>query len=82
MAQWKLDALQRQLPQLPKLPLRLLQLVGANDRTVPPSAAQRVRALVPAASIVSLPGVGHLAHEEQAPLVAQAIFAVADAPHD
>jgi magnesium chelatase accessory protein len=78
MAQWDLGELQRQLPQLP---IALLQLVGANDRTVPPSAALRVRALLPAASIVSLPGLGHLAHEERADLVAQAIFAAADALH-
>jgi magnesium chelatase accessory protein len=78
MAQWNLAPLLRQLPQLP---IPLVQLVGAADRTVPPAAAQRVRALLPSASIICLPELGHLAHEERPDAVALAIFNAADALH-
>jgi magnesium chelatase accessory protein len=62
MAHWDLPALARVLPSL-RTPLHLL--VGERDRTVPPADAERVRALVPGASVGRLPGLGHLAHEEQ-----------------
>jgi magnesium chelatase accessory protein len=62
MANWDLLSLKRDLPRL-RPPLTLV--VGANDRTIPPAQAQRVRALLPSATVVTLPGVGHLAHEEQ-----------------
>jgi magnesium chelatase accessory protein len=78
MSQWDLGELKRKLPQLP---VPLVQLVGANDRTVPPTAAQRVRALLPAARVVTLPQLGHLAHEERPDLVAQAIGAAVEALH-
>lgn len=61
MAAWDLHPLARALPRLP-CPLTLV--VGENDRTIPPADAQRVRAILPSARIVSLPGLGHLAHEE------------------
>jgi magnesium chelatase accessory protein len=61
MANWDLYALERDLPRL-TVPLTLV--VGDNDRTVSPAEAQRVRALLPAAMVVRLPGLGHLAHEE------------------
>lgn len=62
MAHWDLRPVLRDLPQLkPKLHL----VVGDNDRTIPPADARRVAALVPGASLVSLPGLGHLAHEEK-----------------
>jgi magnesium chelatase accessory protein len=70
MANWDLGPLERDLPRL-KVPL--LQIIGGNDRTVPPSEAERVRRLLPSARIVSLPGLGHLAHEEDAARVAEAI---------
>ena len=78
MAQWDLGELKRQLPQL-RVPL--VQLVGANDRTIPPSAAQRVRALLPAARVMMLPQLGHLAHEERPDLVALAIGGALEALH-
>ena len=61
MAHWDLAALQRDLPRL-KTPLHLI--VGNNDRTVPASEADRVKAFLPKTSITRLPGLGHLAHEE------------------
>ncbi|TQF76215.1 alpha/beta fold hydrolase, partial [Elioraea sp. Yellowstone] len=66
MAAWDLAALARDLP---RLAVPLVLVVGTNDRTVPPEEAERVRALVPAARIVALPGLGHLAHEERPDLV-------------
>ncbi|MBU8540554.1 alpha/beta fold hydrolase BchO [Falsiroseomonas tokyonensis] len=62
MANWDLVPLLRDLP---KLAPRLLLVVGANDRAVPPVQAQAVRRLLPAARILTLSGLGHLAHEEQ-----------------
>jgi magnesium chelatase accessory protein len=47
--------------------------VGTKDRTVPPAqGAQVLQRLAPAAQgrCISLPGLGHLAHEEQPTLVA------------
>lgn len=64
MAQWDLPGLARDLPAL-RTPLHLV--VGERDRTVPPQQAERVRArlgLGVAARIDRLPGLGHLAHEE------------------
>jgi magnesium chelatase accessory protein len=61
MAHWNLSALQQDLPRL-KTPLHLI--VGGNDRTVPASEADRVKALLPQTVITRLPGLGHLAHEE------------------
>jgi magnesium chelatase accessory protein len=75
IAQWRLDQL---MQQLSLLPIPLLQLIGSQDRTVPPSAAWRVRELLPSAPIVSLPNLGHLAHEERAESVAHAVFEAAD----
>ncbi len=61
MAAWDLAPLVRDLPRLwPKL----LLIVGSNDRTIDPADAERVRALVPGAEAVRMPGLGHLAHEE------------------
>jgi len=67
MASWDLAALERDLPQL-AVPLMLI--VGEGDAAVPPSVAARVTAAAPHASVRSLPGLGHLAHEEDAAAVA------------
>jgi magnesium chelatase accessory protein len=72
MAHWQLERLARQLP---KLPVPLLLVVGANDRTVPPAEARRVQAMVHSARRIALPGLGHLAHEEQPAAVAALIAA-------
>jgi magnesium chelatase accessory protein len=61
MANWGLSALQRDLP---RLAVPLVLVAAANDRTVPPGEAQRVRRLVPSARLLSVPQLGHLAHEE------------------
>ena len=62
MANWDLRPLLRDLPRLAPA---LLLVVGANDRLIPPAQATRVRGLVPGATLISLPGLGHLAHEER-----------------
>ncbi len=74
MAQWDVRALARDLPRL-RTPLTLL--VGDNDRAIPPAQAERVRALVPGAVVVGLPGTGHLSHEEQPEATAAIILDVA-----
>lgn len=74
MARWDLAPLARDLP---RLACPLLTIVGALDRTVPPSEAQRVAARVPGAIVETLAGLGHLAHEERPDLVAQRIAAFA-----
>jgi magnesium chelatase accessory protein len=70
MANWDLHAFARDLP---RLAVPLLLMVGDQDRTVPPAqGAQVLQRLSPAARgrCVTLPGLGHLAHEEQPALVA------------
>ena len=61
MANWDLRALQRDLPRLAR-PLTLV--VGSRDGLIPPAEAQRVKALVPSASVIVMADAGHLAHEE------------------
>jgi magnesium chelatase accessory protein len=68
MANWDLRPLQRQLPQL-TVPLSLW--TGSQDRTVAPSEALRVKALLPSAELISLGALGHLAHEERPTQIAE-----------
>jgi magnesium chelatase accessory protein len=70
MASWDLAALAADLPKL-KTPLHLV--VGLNDHTIEPELAQRVQALLPSARRSELPGLGHLAHEEDAAAVLRVI---------
>jgi magnesium chelatase accessory protein len=79
MASWELAPLAQALPTLAS-PLWLI--AAANDRTLPPSHAQRVRALLPRAHCVALPALGHLAHEEDAAAVWRVVeSAWAEAQH-
>ena len=77
MASWALEPLEAALPHL-DVPLWLLAASG--DRTLPPAHARRVQALLPRARLVDLPGLGHLAHEEDAARVAALVAAAFDAP--
>lgn len=74
MANWDLERLGRDLPQLA---LPLLLLVGDNDRAITPSEADRVVARVRHARVECLAGVGHLAHEEDPAAVVARIEAFA-----
>lgn len=77
MADWDLDALERDLP---KLAVPLLLVHGAGDAMIPLSAAQAAAALVPGARVETLGGLGHLAHEEAPDQVAELIAGFAAAP--
>jgi magnesium chelatase accessory protein len=66
MSQWNLTPLIARLAQL-KTPILLV--TGAQDRTVPPRISRDAAARMLAARYVELPGLGHLAHEEDASAV-------------
>lgn len=74
MVGWKLDTL---LGDLPRLQTPLVLVVGANDRAVPPATSRRVQELVSGAELVSLPDLGHLAHEERPAVVADIVVQLA-----
>ena len=78
MANWDLFPLVRDLPRLRQ---KLLLVVGENDRSIAPADAERVRALVPGADLVRLPGLGHLAHEEAPEATARLLLDLARATH-
>lgn len=61
MAQWDLAPLVRDLP---RLRTRLLLVAAGRDLSIPPAQADEVAALVPCARVITMPGLGHLAHEE------------------
>ncbi len=61
MANWDLAPLAAALPRLAP---RLLLIVGAADRSIPPADAREIARLVPGARVIVLPRLGHLAHEE------------------
>jgi magnesium chelatase accessory protein len=67
MAQWRLDALLRRLPDNPA---RTTLIVGDRDLAVPPGTSHEAAALMRAADVVTLAGLGHLAHEEDPATVA------------
>lgn len=70
MAEWDLDALKRDLPRL-RTPLLLIH--GEGDAAIPLATAAEAAALIPGTRVVTLPGLGHLAHEEQPAQVAELI---------
>lgn len=74
MARWDLESFARDLPQL-TTPLCLI--AAARDRAIPPSDAERVRALVKECHVTMLHNAGHLAHEEQPTAVADIIISSA-----
>lgn len=74
MASWDLKPLERELPGL-QPPLYLV--AGTNDRMIRPAHAGRVRRILPRATLLPLPGLGHLAHEEAPAQVAELIVGIA-----
>jgi magnesium chelatase accessory protein len=75
MANWDLEGLARDLP---RLAVPLVVVVGSNDKAIAPEDARRVRTLVPGATIETLRGLGHLAHEERPGDVAAIVGRVAE----
>jgi magnesium chelatase accessory protein len=61
MANWDLAPIEASLAQFEP---RLLLVTGANDKSIPPREAERIARIVPGAQLVSMPNLGHLAHEE------------------
>jgi len=70
MAQWRIEPLLDALPQI-DLPVHLI--IGDDDRTVPPRVSVAAARRLPHAAVHSLPGLGHLAHEEAPDLLADKI---------
>lgn len=77
MAQWNIDGLLERLPQI-RVPALLL--VGEDDGTVPPRVSHRAAEKLPDARVVTLPGLGHLMHEEAPERIAAAIADFLRAP--
>ncbi|WP_242519260.1 alpha/beta fold hydrolase BchO [Halochromatium roseum] len=61
MANWDLEPLARELPQLEP---QLVLVSFENDKTIPPIEAEQVKRLVSSAQLHCLPSLGHLGHEE------------------
>jgi len=72
MARWDVRPLEHELPRF-GVPLTLVS--GGRDGMIPPSHADDVRRLLPAAHSITLEDLGHLAHEEQPQRVAALIAA-------
>lgn len=70
MSQWTLEPLLRTLPLHPA---PTLLIVGDADKAVPPATSTEVAQRMSQARVVTLPGLGHLAHEENADAVAAEI---------
>jgi magnesium chelatase accessory protein len=78
MANWRLEPL---LHDLPRLTTRLLLVAAEGDRSISPDVARQVREVYPQAIIERLPGLGHLAHEEQPQAIADLILSHASQPN-
>jgi magnesium chelatase accessory protein len=74
MANWDLAPVFRDLPQLKA---KLTQIIGSNDRAIPPDQAFQLAERIPGAEVALLRGVGHLAQEEAPHRVAPLILSAA-----
>lgn len=70
MAQWSLDDL---LGRLPRIMTPITLIVGDQDKAVPPQTSHDAARILPNATVVTLPNLGHLAHEEDASAIANII---------
>ncbi len=75
MANWDLHSLVRRMPAL-ETPLTLV--VGENDKAVAPADADEICSMVPNGEVLTLKGVGHLAHEEDPAAVADLLVSPPD----
>lgn len=71
MANWRLEPL---LHDLPRLAPALLLVAGANDRSISPDVTRAIRKIVSQAMIERVPGLGHLAHEEQPRVISDLVM--------
>lgn len=71
MAQWDLDPLLRALP---RHPAKTLLIAGDRDTAVPPGTSAEAARKMPHATVMTLAGLGHLAHEEDAQAVAAPVI--------
>ncbi|MFK7765183.1 MAG: alpha/beta fold hydrolase BchO [Roseobacter sp.] len=76
MAQWNLESLKRDLPQIAA---QTLFIVGGKDTTVPTSVSDMAAKQMPNAKVLHLPHLGHLAHEEASQQIATLILQFLDA---
>lgn len=76
MAHWDVESIRRDIG---RLTMPLILAVGSNDLTVDPREARRMQLLLPSARVVSLDGLGHLAHEEAPEPIAALIHDLARA---
>jgi len=67
MAQWSLDEL---LGGIGSFATDVHLLTGKNDKAVPPRVSSEIQGVLPNGSLNELPGLGHLAHEEDADAIA------------
>lgn len=79
MARWDLNPLVSRLANL-TIPTTLI--IGSGDLAVSPDVSAGVAGLLRNARLVTLPGLGHLAHEEDAASVVNVIEAALMAPPD
>lgn len=74
MASWDLKPLQAEMTELAP---PLVLVVGDRDKAVPPEDAQAIAGRVPDGRVVSMAGLGHLAHEEAPAQAVEILLAVA-----
>lgn len=74
MANWRLDHLQKKLPDI-DAPVLLLH--AQNDKAIPPDSVIEAAKPLPHCTLKSLDDLGHLAHEEQPDKAVQIITAFA-----
>jgi magnesium chelatase accessory protein len=71
MAQWSLDPL---LARLETITAAVHLITGLNDKAVPSSVSRTAAARLPQAKLTEIARLGHLAHEEDAALIAALIL--------
>ena len=71
MSQWPVDGLQLMWSEFTT---KILLIAGENDGTVSPSVARLAASKMPNAECVSIPELGHLAHEEDADKIVSVIL--------
>ena len=70
MAEWSLTVMP---DQLRRLSLPVVFVKATRDKTVPPETADHAAKLAPLSTVVTLKGLGHLAHEERPDTAAEII---------